>query len=71
MTVSRIQGDDVVRDAHMRLKREYRDKVQTVEVAVSMAGVRSVAGKKNILQDNLIKEVKPAVPFRCRNAFPL
>lgn len=55
--VSRIQGDDVVRDAHMRLRREYRDKVQTVEVAVSMAGVRSVAGKKNILQDNLIKEI--------------
>lgn len=55
--VSRIQGDDVVRDAHMRLSKEYRDKVQTVEIVVSMAGVQSVAGKKNIVQDNLIREI--------------
>eukprot|EP00040_Diaphanoeca_grandis_P033697 m.206812 g.206812 ORF g.206812 m.206812 type:complete len:812 (-) comp32969_c3_seq2:226-2661(-) len=57
VTVQKADGNDVVRNAHARLSREYADKVLNVKVSISVESITTIAGKNNVVQDNMIKEI--------------
>jgi len=57
VTVNKTDGNDVIRNAHARLSREYAEKILTVKITVTMDSIITISGKNNVVQDNLVKEI--------------